>query len=176
MKSDEPKPANRKKAITYEQLQTAKEVWGSPSLADAIKEKLNAKTAMSKWSRRGKAKTHKASLRLHSKTLRLYIDGNTTSYKVKQFKSLSLANYKACRNLCFRKKSWLTKEQLDITEAKTAIKDLPRTMGITGPLQQHFLEFNSENQTIRLLDIVKLTKEELDELVEYVKAQFKHKS
>ena len=117
--------------------------------------------------------THKVSLRRLQKTLRLYIDGNDASYPVMKFKSVSANNYKACKILCQRKRSWLTKEQLEIPNAKTVIKDIPKTMGITGPLLRFMIEFDSTKQTIRLLDDVRLNSQELENLLNYVQANYR---
>lgn len=116
--------------------------------------------------------THTVSLRLQQRTLRLYIDGNKESYPIIKFKTTSGNNFKACNALCKRKKRILSRDDLGLTAAKTTVKDMPKTMGITGLLQQHFLTFNTEHQTMFMNDNVKMDADEKENLVKYVKAHF----
>ncbi|HSX42715.1 MAG TPA: hypothetical protein VLF59_01380 [Candidatus Saccharimonadales bacterium] len=115
---------------------------------------------------------HRAYLHLINRTLKLYFNGNEASYTVCKFKTKSANNYIACRALCAKKNKWLNKADLGIANAKSVIKDLPKTMGISGPLQQFFIEIDSGGQRILMRDIVKMSNYERENLTNYVQPHF----
>lgn len=110
------------------------------------------------------------SLRLKGKTLRLFIN-DTPSVVVKKFKSKNANNIRAYFELQRCRGTYLTKEDMKIhlRKAKSNVKDIPKTMGITGLLADYFIDIDSKRQMLRIPKQILIPQEELEILLDYVK-------
>lgn len=107
------------------------------------------------------------SLRLKSKVLRLYIE-NSPSEVVKRFKSKKANNIRAYFELQNNKGSYLTKDDMHF-KGSSAVKDIPKTMGISGVLADHFIDVDSKGQRLRVPKTIIVSRSDLEIILAYVK-------
>ena len=108
---------------------------------------------------------------LKGQILSLYVNGSKRT-EVKIFKNKKGDNYNACDALTHNKGRYLDKKALG-AKGTSAIKDLPKTMGISGKLARYFIERDKENQKLKMADKVRLTESELEILLAEVKQNYK---
>jgi len=115
------------------------------------------------------------SLTIKNKTLWLLVN-KEQSQQIKKFDSSNGNNYKACRQLLMHKNKYLNKDRMGVSAAiKSPVKDLPKTMGLKGLLVDYFVDIDTKNQQLRLLDNVEIPHEELENLITFVKNNFQEK-
>jgi hypothetical protein len=95
--------------------------------------------------------------------------------KIKRFDSKSNNNFKACRELLRHRSAYLTKDSMGIVNAKSPIKDLPKTMGLKDTLVDYFVDVDIENNKLRFLDNVEIPHDDLPNLITYVKNNFQER-
>jgi hypothetical protein len=94
---------------------------------------------------------------------------------VKKFDSTSNNNFKASRQLLRHRGHFLSKPDMAIM-TKSPVKDLPKQMGLKGELADYFVELDTENEKLRLLDNVEIPHEDLSNFIDFVKRNFKKNS
>ncbi len=94
------------------------------------------------------------------------------AHKVKRFDSKANNNFKACRELLRHRNAFLDKGGMGILDAKSKIKDLPKTMGLKGQLVDYFVDLDLENGRLRLMDKVQISHDDLPSLIIFVKHNF----
>lgn len=91
--------------------------------------------------------------------------------EVRALKNAKNNNVQFYRDLQKHRGHYRSKEDMGI-KAKSDIRNLPKTIGITGPLLKHFIEMDTKNQKLRIPSKVELPHSEVEKLVAYVKDNF----
>jgi hypothetical protein len=82
---------------------------------------------------------HKATLTLTDLNLKIRVDGRY--YLVKRYQNKTKNSYRAINKLYTYAGQPLKKEELNLSlDAKTALKDIPKSMGFNGVLREFFIE------------------------------------
>ncbi len=87
--------------------------------------------------------THKATLTLTKRRLKVTIDGKP--YALKRYTSKS-DSYRAINKLYAYAEAKLTLDRFDLKSAKTSVKDVPKSMGFTGILRELFIEYDNSTK------------------------------
>jgi hypothetical protein len=110
----------------------------------------------------------KISLELRNKQLKLFVEGKPKAV-IKDFKGANLKNATALKTLLNFRGTYRSKEEMNIGRAKSAVRHLPKTMGIKGQVADQFMMVDSANQKLQIRNNVIVTPQELKELINYIK-------
>ena len=93
---------------------------------------------------------------------------------VKRFSSKSSNNFRACTYLLNHRGHPLKLEDMGVV-AKSRITDIPKTMGLIGDIADLFLEVDTKNQKLKILENVEIQQKDLPILIKFVQDNFQNK-